>query len=287
MVKTGFPAKVACLIASGGASAHIVALTMVDADGPGFVGVLLVLVVMYVLGVYLDCYLKPPSTPATPTTPTNFKRCSVCQKPKGEEDFSKKQWKAKQVRRCIACATPAVAGPSPELQELAERLRRIRVAEAETAARRAAQRARRVETTATQRTMRVDETKLELLRGVGRRWAPVEPGVSVRVAAARRARGAKRKAQYHAVRGKHTVDTLDDFNVWTEIFEEENWDPDSESLDQILGDHLALSVGTLERDLPYMRRNLGGAHPDVLWFEEILLEARAALRAREASRLAR
>ena len=78
------------------------------------------------------------------------------------------------------------------------------------------------------------------------------------------------------------MDTLDDFNVWTEIFKEENWDPDSESLDQILGDHLALSVGTLERDLPYMRRNLGGAHPDVLWFEEILLEARAALRAREA-----
>jgi len=133
--------------------------------------------------------------------------------------------------------------------------------------------------------MCVDETKLELLRGVGRRWAPVEPGVSVRVAAARRARGAKRKAQYHAVRGKHTVDTLDDFNVWTEIFKEENWDPDSEPLDQILGDHLALSVGTLERDLPYMRRILGGAHPDVLWFEEILLEARAALRAREASRL--
>ena len=258
---------------------------MVDADGPGFVGVLLVLVVMYVLGVYLDCYLKPPSTPATPTTPTNFKRCSACQKPKGEEDFSKKQWKARQVRRCIACATPADAGPTPDHKELAERLRRIRVAEAETVARRAAQRARRVETTATQRTMRVDETKLELLRGVGRRWAPVEPGVSVRVAAARRARGAKRKAQYHAVRGKHTVDTLDDFNVWTEIFKEENWDPDSESLDQILGDHLALSVGTLERDLPYMRRNLGGAHPDVLWFEEILLEARAALRAREASRL--
>ena len=85
--------------------------------------------------------------------------------------------------------------------------------------------------------------------------------------------------------GKHTVDTLDDFNVWTEIFEEENWDPDSESLDQILGDNLALAVGTLEWDLPHMRRNLGGAHPDVLAFEEILLQARDVLRAREASRL--
>ena len=67
--------------------------------------------------------IEPPSTPATPTTPTNFKRCSVCQKPKGEEDFSKKQWKARQVRKCIACAAPAAAGPTPDQTELAERLR--------------------------------------------------------------------------------------------------------------------------------------------------------------------
>ena len=71
---------------------------------------------------------------------------------------------------------------------------------------------------------------------------------------------------------------------------EENWDPDSSDddttlLDQILGDNLALAVGTLEWDLPHMRRNLGGAHPDVLALEEILLQARDVLRAREASRL--
>ena len=47
---------------------------------------------------------EPP--PATPT-----KLCAACQQKKTEEDFSKKQWKAKQVRRCIACATPAAAGP--------------------------------------------------------------------------------------------------------------------------------------------------------------------------------
>ena len=81
--------------------------------------------------------------------------------------------------------------------------------------------------------------------------------------------------------------------VWivTKICEkEENWDPDSSDddttlLDQILGDNLALAVGTLEWDLPHMRRNLGGAHPDVLAIEEILLQARDVLRAREASRL--
>ena len=134
---------------------------------------------------------------------------------------------------------------------------------------------------------------LELLHAirVGGRWAPVEPGVSVRVAEARLARGAKRAAQYQVVRGKHTIDTRDDLDVWTEICEEkENWDPDSSDddttlLDQILGDNLALAVGTLEWDLPHMRRNLGGAHPDVLALEEILLQARDVLRAREASRL--
>lgn len=259
---------------------------------------------------------EPP--PATPT-----KLCAACQQKKTEGNFSKKQWKARQVRKCIACATPAAAGPSPELQELAERLRLAASqrnsldAEAENkarrrrlgavpaavvqadvdraiAARRAAQRARRVETTATQRTLRVDGTVLELLATVGRRWADVEPGVSVRLAAARRARGAKRAAQYYAVRGKETVDTPDDVAVHTKICEkEENWDPDSSDdegddttlLDQILGDHLALAVGTLEWDLPHMRRNLGGAHPDVLALELILREAWAALRAREASRL--
>ena len=41
----------------------------------------------------------------------------------------------------------------------------------------------------------------------------------------------------------------------------------------------------MEWDLPHMRRNLGGAHPDVLALEEILLQARDVLRAREASRL--
>ena len=109
---------------------------MVDAHNPYFVGVLLVYVVL-VLSVEVLRYLnpelvaelnwpqliEPPSTPATPTTPTNFKRCSVCQKPKGEDDFSKKQWKARQVRRCIACATPAAAGPTPDQTDLVERLR--------------------------------------------------------------------------------------------------------------------------------------------------------------------
>ena len=59
---------------------------------------------------------EPP--PATPT-----KLCAACQQKKTEEDFSKKQWKAKQVRRCIACATPAAAGPTPDQTDLVERLR--------------------------------------------------------------------------------------------------------------------------------------------------------------------
>ena len=42
-----------------------------------------------------------------------------------------------------------------------------------------------------------------------RRWAPMETGVSVRVAAARLARGAKRGAQYYVIRGKETVDTTE------------------------------------------------------------------------------
>ena len=138
-----------------------------------------------------------------------------------------------------------------------------------------------------------------------RRWAPVEPGVSVRVAAARLARGAKCAAEYYVVRGKETVDTMEDFEVHTKIItvEENDWDRDSGDdwsvlgsdddadeadratlLDQMLGDHLALAVGTLEEDLPHMRRNLGGADPDVLAFEQRLVELRAALRAREASR---
>ena len=90
-----------------------------------------------------------------------------------------------------------------------------------------------------------------------RRWAPEEHRVSVRVAAARLVRGAKRAAQYYAVRGKETVD------------------------------YLALAVGTLVEDLPHMRRRLGDAHPEVLAFKERLGELRAALRAREASRLSR
>ena len=134
---------------------------------------------------------------------------------------------------------------------------------------------------------------LELLHAirVGGRWAPVEPGVSVRVAEARLARGAKRAAQYQVVRGKHTIDTRDDLDVWTEICEEkENWDPDSSDDDEATTarrDHLALAVGILEEDLPHMRRRLGDAHPEVLAFKERLGELRAALRAREASRLAR
>jgi hypothetical protein len=87
-----------------------------------------------------------------------------------------------------------------------------------------------------------------------RRWAPEEHRVSVRVAAARLVRGAKRAAQYYAVRGKETVD------------------------------YLALAVGTLVEDLPHMRRRLGDAHPEVLAFEGHLGELRAALRARQASR---
>ena len=138
-----------------------------------------------------------------------------------------------------------------------------------------------------------------------RRWAPVEPGVSVRVVAARIARGAKWAAEYYVVRGKETVDTMEDFEVHTKIItvEENDWDRDSSDdwavlgsddeddeddraalIDQILGDHLALAVGTLEEDLPHMRRNLGGDAPHVLAFEQRLRELRAALRAREASR---
>ena len=40
----------------------------------------------------------------------------------------------------------------------------------------------------------------------------------------------------------------------------------------------------MDDDLPHMRRNLGGADPHVLAFEQRLRELRAALRAREASR---
>ena len=255
---------------------------------------------------------EPP--PATPT-----KLCAACQQKKTEEDFSKKQWKARQVRRCIACATPAAAGPTPDQTDLVERLRLTASqrssldAEAEdearrrrlgavpaavvqaevdraTAARRAAQRARRVETAAAQRARREEAVRVHDAL-YGRRRRPVEPGVSVRVAEARLARGAKRAAQYQVVRGKHTIDTRDDLDVWTEICEEkENWDPDSSDEDEATTarrDHLALAVGILEEDLPYMRRRLGDAHPEVLAFKERLGELRAALRAREASRLAR
>ncbi len=248
---------------------------------------------------------EPP--PATPT-----KLCAACQQKKTEGNFSKKQWKARQVRKCIACATPAAAGPSPELQELAERLRLAASqrnsldAEAENkarrrrlgavpaavvqadvdraiAARRAAQRARRVETTAAQRARREEAVRVHDAL-YGRRRRP-------RVAEARLARGAKRAAQYQVVRGKHTIDTRDDLDVWTEICEEkENWDPDSSDDDEATTarrDHLALAVGILEEDLPHMRRRLGDAHPEVLAFKERLGELRAALRAREASRLAR
>ena len=161
----------------------------------------------------------------------------------------------------------------------------------------------------------VEFSPVEVLKELGdfassfngrRRWAPVEPGVSVRVVAARIARGAKWAAEYYVVRGKETVDTMEDFEVHTKIItvEENDWDRDDSDdwavldsddddaeadraalLDQILGDHLALAVGTLEEDLPHMRRNLGGADPDVLAFEGHLGHLRAALRAREASRL--
>ena len=60
---------------------------------------------------------------AQPSTPANVKECSACLEKKGEEDFSKKQWKARQVRKCIACAAPAAAGPTPDQTDLAERLR--------------------------------------------------------------------------------------------------------------------------------------------------------------------
>ena len=59
---------------------------------------------------------EPP--PATPT-----KLCAACQQKKTEGNFSKKQWKARQVRKCIACATPAAAGPTPDQTDLVERLR--------------------------------------------------------------------------------------------------------------------------------------------------------------------
>ena len=129
------------------------------------------------------------------------------------------------------------------------------------------------------------------------RWAPVEPGPRDRVAFARLARGAKRAAQYYVIRGKETVDTTEDFDAHTKIMLEENndWESDSSDdyyaeedvramlLDQILGDHLAVAVGTLEEDLPHMRRRLGNSYA-VQKFEERLGELRAALRAREASR---
>ena len=63
----------------------------------------------------------------------------------------------------------------------------------------------------------VEVSPVEVLKELGdfasseigrRRWAPVEPGVSVRVAAARLARGAKWAAEYYVVRGKETVDTM-------------------------------------------------------------------------------
>ena len=144
----------------------------------------------------------------------------------------------------------------------------------------------------------VEVSPVEVLKELGdfasseigrRRWAPVEPGVSVRVAEARLARGAKRAAQYQVVRGKHTIDTRDDLDVWTEICEEkENWDPDSSDDDEATTarrDHLALAVGILEEDLPHMRRRLGGAHSEVHAVAQILEELRTKLRKREASRL--
>jgi len=46
-------------------------------------------------------------------------------------------------------------------------------------------------------------------------------------------------------------------------------------------DDLREAVTTLEDTERTARRVLGGAHPDVIWIEKSLRDARAALRARE------
>ena len=91
--------------------------------GEGLVG-LLCLVAFVVIIIYSPKVLGrsddgPQSTPATPT-----KLCGGCQQKKNEDDYSKKQWKARsdEHRRCIACATPAAAGPTSEQRDLVERL---------------------------------------------------------------------------------------------------------------------------------------------------------------------
>ena len=85
---------------------------------------LLAFVVIIIYATAREVDDGPPSTPSTPTTPTE-KLCGGCQQKKTEEDFSKRQWKARsdEHRRCIACATPAAAGPTPEQRDLVERLR--------------------------------------------------------------------------------------------------------------------------------------------------------------------
>ncbi len=103
--------------------------TMEDADGPELGKMLLASVAILALAFLAALVqvawqmLGQKLQEIEPSTPPNVKECSACLEKKGEEAFSKKQWKAKQVRRCIACATPAAAGPTPDQTDLVERLR--------------------------------------------------------------------------------------------------------------------------------------------------------------------
>ena len=102
---------------------------MEDADGPELGKMLLASVAILALAFLAALVqvawqmLGQKLQEIEPSTPPNVKECSACLEKKGEEAFSKKQWKAKQVRRCIACATPAAAGPTPDQTDLVERLR--------------------------------------------------------------------------------------------------------------------------------------------------------------------
>ena len=102
---------------------------MEDADGPELGKMLLASVAILALAFLAALVqvawqmLGQKLQEIEPSTPPNVKECSACLEKKGEEAFSKKQWKARQVRKCIACAAPAAAGPTPDQTDLAERLR--------------------------------------------------------------------------------------------------------------------------------------------------------------------
>ena len=103
------------------AAALVALLTVLPSLGKELAG-LFCLLAFFLFIIYLTTVLERfDDGPPTPT----IKECNVCREKKDKAAFSNKQWNARQVRKCIACATPAAAGPTLSQIELAARLRAI------------------------------------------------------------------------------------------------------------------------------------------------------------------